>query len=72
MLVPMRSRGQAVGLFTFASCDPGRRYGPEDLEMVEELARRVVAAVDNARLYHEAAGGGAACGTSSSASPATS
>ena len=54
MMVPMRSRGQAVGLFTFASCDPGRRYGPEDLEMVEELARRVVAAVDNARLYHEA------------------
>ncbi|KFE68349.1 sensor histidine kinase [Hyalangium minutum] len=54
MLVPMRSRGQAVGLFTFASCDPGRRYGPEDLEMVEELSRRVVAAVDNARLYHEA------------------
>ncbi|WP_317987790.1 sensor histidine kinase [Hyalangium gracile] len=54
MLIPMRSRGQAVGLFTFASCDAGRRYGPEDLEMVEELSRRVVAAVDNARLYHEA------------------
>jgi PAS domain S-box-containing protein len=54
MLVPMRSRGQAMGLFTFASCDAGRRYGPEDLEMVEELARRVVAAVDNARLYQEA------------------
>ncbi|MFL5347759.1 MAG: ATP-binding protein [Hyalangium sp.] len=54
MIIPMRSRGQAMGLFTFASCDAGRRYGPEDLEMVEELARRVVAAVDNARLYHEA------------------
>jgi PAS domain S-box-containing protein len=54
MLVPMRSRGQAVGLFTLASCDAGRRYGPEDLEMVEELSRRVVAAVDNARLYREA------------------
>ncbi|ADO68078.1 GAF domain-containing sensor histidine kinase [Stigmatella aurantiaca] len=53
MLVPMRSRGRAVGLLTFASCDVGRRYGSEDLEMVEELARRVVAAVDNARLYHE-------------------
>jgi PAS domain S-box-containing protein len=53
MLVPMRSRGRAVGLLTFASCDVGRRYGSEDLEMVEELARRVVAAVDNARLYHQ-------------------
>ncbi|WP_225409024.1 sensor histidine kinase [Stigmatella hybrida] len=53
MLVPMRSRGHAVGLLTFASCDVGRRYGSEDLEMVEELARRVVAAVDNARLYHQ-------------------
>jgi PAS domain S-box-containing protein len=54
MLVPMRSHGQAVGLFTLASCEPGRRYGAEDLEMVEELARQVVAAVDNARLYHQA------------------
>jgi PAS domain S-box-containing protein len=54
MLIPMRARGQAVGLFTFASCDAGRRYGPEDLEMVEELSRRVVAAVDNARLYRQA------------------
>ncbi len=54
MLIPMRARGRAVGLFTFASCDVGRRYGGEDLEMVEELARRAVAAVDNARLYHEA------------------
>jgi PAS domain S-box-containing protein len=54
MLVPMRSRGQVVGLLTFAWAEPGRRYGPEDLEMVEELGRRVVVAVDNARLYHEA------------------
>ncbi|MDY7226383.1 sensor histidine kinase [Hyalangium rubrum] len=54
MLVPMRSRGQAVGLFTFATSEPGRRYGSEDLEMVEELSRRAVAAVDNARLYGEA------------------
>jgi PAS domain S-box-containing protein len=54
MLVPMRARGHVVGLLTFAWSEPGRRYGPEDLEMVEELARRVVVAVDNARLYHEA------------------
>jgi signal transduction histidine kinase len=54
MLVPMRARGQMVGLITFAWSEPGRRYGPEDLEMVEELARRVVVAVENARLYQEA------------------
>ena len=54
MLVPMRARGQVVGLLTFAWSEPGRRYGPEDLEMVEELARRVVVAVENARLYREA------------------
>jgi len=54
MLVPMRARGQVVGLLTFAWSEPGRRYGPEDLEMLEELARRVVVAVENARLYHEA------------------
>ena len=72
MLIPMRSRGQAVGLFTFASCDAGRRYGPEDLEMVEELSRRVVAAVDNARLYHEAQEAVRAAGRVPVASPATS
>jgi PAS domain S-box-containing protein len=54
MLVPMRARGQVVGLLTFAWSETGRRYGPEDLEMLEELARRVVVAVENARLYHEA------------------
>jgi signal transduction histidine kinase len=34
--------------------DTDRRYAPEDLVLVEELARRAALAVENARLFHEA------------------
>ncbi len=54
MVVPLIARGRALGAITFVSAESGRRYGPEDLELAEELARRVAMAVDNARLYEEA------------------
>lgn len=36
------------------STDPGRRYGPDDLALAEELAKRAALAVDNSRLYQQA------------------
>ncbi len=54
MIVPLVVRGHSLGAITFAISESERRYGDEDLEMVEELARRVALAVDNARLYEEA------------------
>lgn len=37
-------------------CDQsGRRYDADDLALAEELATRIALAVDNARLYREAA-----------------
>jgi len=53
MCVPLVARERTLGVITFAAADSQRRYGPEDLVLVEELARRAAAAVDNARLYRE-------------------
>src|SRR5918911_419020 len=54
MCVPMLGRGRTLGVVTFVAADRGRRYGPEDLALAEDLARRAAVAVDNARLYHDA------------------
>jgi len=53
MLVPMVARGHTVGAISLARCDEERPYGPEDLSLAEELARRAATAADNARLYSD-------------------
>jgi signal transduction histidine kinase len=53
MAVPLLVKGALVGAITFAA-PPSRRYTPEDLELAEELARRVALSVENARLYRGA------------------
>jgi hypothetical protein len=54
MVVPLRARVRTLGALSFILTESGRRYGPEDLEFAEELARRCALAIDNARLYGEA------------------
>jgi signal transduction histidine kinase len=54
LVVPLVARGRTFGAITLVSGEPGRRYGPEDLALAEELAGRAALAVDNARLYREA------------------
>ena len=54
MVVPLVARGRMLGAISFVSAESGRRYGEEDLELAEDLARRAALAVDNARLYEEA------------------
>ncbi|HEU4407860.1 MAG TPA: ATP-binding protein [Polyangiaceae bacterium] len=51
MTVPLLRDGVAVGAVTAASTDPARRYDRADLRWAEEVARRAVAAVENARLF---------------------
>jgi signal transduction histidine kinase len=53
MLVPMMARGSIVGVLTVASA-AAQRYGPGELGLFEELARRAAMAIDNARLYRAA------------------
>jgi serine phosphatase RsbU (regulator of sigma subunit) len=48
---PLLARGRVLGSFTLISTKASRRYGPDDVTLVEELARRAALAVDNARLF---------------------
>jgi len=53
--VPLIARNRNLGVLTFGLLTVSdRTYTPADVNLAEELARRVALAVDNARLYHEA------------------
>jgi PAS domain S-box-containing protein len=54
MIVPLRSRGRALGAVSFVSSDSRRRFTQVDLQQAEELARRASVAIDNAQLYRDA------------------
>lgn len=54
MAVPLLVRGRALGALALTTNARGRRLGPDDLALAEELARRAALAVENARLYREA------------------
>ncbi|HEU4457291.1 MAG TPA: HAMP domain-containing sensor histidine kinase [Longimicrobium sp.] len=53
IVAPMVARGQVHGAMTFVSPRPGE-YGPAELDLAEDLARRAAMAIDNARLYRNA------------------
>ncbi len=53
MIVPLRARGHTLGAVTFVASHSGRRYGPEDLALAEDLCQRASLAIDNARLFGE-------------------
>jgi signal transduction histidine kinase len=48
------ARGRTLGAISLVSGPSGRRYGPDDLALAEDLARRAALAVDSARLYRQA------------------
>lgn len=52
LAVPLLAGGAPVGALTMGSGAPGR-YGPAELELVQEVAHRAAIAIDNARLYRE-------------------
>ncbi|UJR84498.1 AAA family ATPase [Sandaracinus amylolyticus] len=52
LIVPLTVREQPLGALTLGSRAP-RRFAPEDVELAEELGRRVALAMDNARLLRE-------------------
>ncbi len=53
LAVPLRTRGRTLGALTLSSAESGRRLGPQDLALAEELAALAALAVDNAILYEE-------------------
>jgi PAS domain S-box-containing protein len=49
--VPLVARGRIIGAMSCLATRPERRYGPADLALAEDLARRAALALENARLY---------------------
>ena len=54
LMVPLVAGGRPIGVLNLVWAESGRHYGPEDLEMMQELGRRAGLAIENARLYDEA------------------
>jgi PAS domain S-box-containing protein len=54
MMVPLGSKGKPFGVLAFALSEGPRRYGPEDLQVAQEVARRASVALENARLFETA------------------
>ncbi len=53
LLAPLKVRGRTIGVLTLVQAESGRRFTEDDVPLVEELARRCAASVENARLYRE-------------------
>jgi signal transduction histidine kinase len=59
IVIPLMARGNVLGALTLVSSDDGRRYGPADLVLAEDLGARCALAIDNARLHRDARSSGA-------------
>ncbi len=53
LAVPLLIDGRLVAAIVLISCSASRIYGPTDLRLAEELARRAALSIDNARLFLE-------------------
>lgn len=58
IVAPLTVRGRTLGALTIVAAESGRRYGPGEVQLVRDLARRAALAIDNSMLFereHEAA-----------------
>lgn len=53
LLIPLRLRGQSLGLAELFSSDSQRTFKPEEVQFAGALADQVAVAVENARLYEK-------------------
>ena len=56
IVVPLSAHGRTFGSMAVAAAESGQVYDEADLKLTVELADRMAAAVDNARLYTELSG----------------
>jgi signal transduction histidine kinase/DNA-binding NarL/FixJ family response regulator len=54
VLVPLRARERIFGVLSLVMGASGRRFGPEDLVIAEDVARRAANAVETAWLFRDA------------------
>jgi PAS domain S-box-containing protein len=55
LVVPLVARTRILGTLALARAETTDAYDDDDLEFAEDIARRAAVALDNARLYNEAA-----------------
>lgn len=53
MLVPLIARGQLLAVLSISACKGSRTYGPRDLRLAEEVARRAALTLDNVALLQQ-------------------
>ncbi|TVQ80973.1 MAG: sensor histidine kinase [Bradymonadales bacterium] len=51
VLLPLHARNRIIGLISFVKSEDETGYGPEDVPLLEEFARRASYAIDNSVLY---------------------
>jgi serine phosphatase RsbU (regulator of sigma subunit) len=56
MVVPLTGRSGTFGAITLLYADSGRRYVPEDVSFVEDVARRAAFALETAETFREQSG----------------
>lgn len=56
MVVPLTGRSGTFGAVTLLYADSGRRYAPEDVSFVEDVARRAALALETAETFREQSG----------------
>ncbi|MBA2385241.1 MAG: PAS domain-containing protein, partial [Actinobacteria bacterium] len=54
IVVPLAARGRLLGTISLGTAESGRRFGPAELELAGEIARRAAVAIDNALLFRAA------------------
>jgi len=52
-VVPLVARGRTIGAMAVIQAESGRRFEPDDVALVGEIARRAALALDNVRLFAE-------------------
>ena len=52
--VPVKLRGEVIGVLHIESSEPGRTWREDDISLVEGVAERAAFAMENARLFQEA------------------
>ncbi|HUP33131.1 MAG TPA: PAS domain-containing protein [Gaiellaceae bacterium] len=51
IVVPLEARGRLIGTISLGTGESHRRFGPRELELAHEIARRAALAIDNALLF---------------------